>query len=216
MVAYPLAMPDTGVASSDFTIMYNDAINTLVNGETLATELSPAYWVARIQTANAQRRTERFSLWRRFFDALRGSKKVCLLYDADLPYPQAYDSFAGLTKAIGGAAFVGTGDVDSVTNPRTYVISGLPEFFNFTAGDYISFMKSGRYWLSRIVDDEEASISGVATLVVEPAVPSLFDAASTYNIHKALGEFILEPNGVSAPRGLEGGSFSFSARSRAM
>ncbi len=213
-LSYPLAMPVKGVRSTQFSIERHESINQLNSGATPTTELAPPYWQARIETANIQRRTERFKKWRQFTDGARGSMKVLLLWDADLPIPQAYNTLTGMTKA-GGGAFIGTGDVDSVTNAYARQISGLPANFVFTAGDYISFMKSGRYSLHRLVEDVTANGSGVVTVTVEPYISNVFDAAATFNVYRACGEFLMDSKSLNTPRDLEGGTFSFTARSRA-
>jgi hypothetical protein len=214
MLTYPLMMPVKGVRRSEFRIERNESTNQLNSGATPTTEIAPPYWSARIDTADIQRRTDRYKNWRQFTDGARGSMKVVLLWDADLPVPQAYDTLTGMTKA-GGGAFVGTGNVDVVDNAYTRTISGLPANFVFTAGDYISFMKGGRYSLHRIVQDVVGNGSGVAVVVVEPYISSVFDADATFNVFRACGEFLIDSRSLSTPRDLEGGAFSFTARSRA-
>lgn len=214
-ITYPLAMPTTGIAQSEFTLQTNDAVNEQISGSVIAEQIAPEYWDVSMSTSALMRRSQRLRLWTSFLLNMRGAKKVALLYDPDQPYPQAYTTFAGLVRAGGAVPFDGTADVDTRVNSRKFDISNLPASFQIYASDYCGFVKSGRYYLTRIAEDATASLVGACTITVEPALPDMFDAASTVNFLRPYGEFILDPNSVSRPRTVEdGGSISFRARSR--
>lgn len=209
-----IAMPDIGVAKTEFNIVEVDAINTLMSGAVIADGIAPAYWEASITTTGLARRSTRLSEWTAFLDSLRGAKRVALLYDADAPCPQAYANLNGLTRYIGGS-FDGTGDVDSRINNRQFQISGLPANFALTKGDYFGLVRSGRYFLTRLSASTTASSLGVATVSVEPSVPAYFTAAATYNVLKPYGEFLVQVGSISRPRSVEdNGTISFRAKSR--
>ncbi len=210
---YPLMMPTTGVRSTSFELVEIDAVNELVSGATPATQIAPPYWDISITTANLQRRTSRYRLWRSFLDSLRGQKKIGLFYDADAPRPANYiGGIVGMTKA-GGGSFDGTGDVDTVTNIRQVTISGLPASFVLLNSDYIEFRKGGRSSLHRLISDSTANGSGVVAIYFEPALSQYFDATSTFNLEKPCCEGF-KVGKVDDQRDLEGGAISFSVRSR--
>jgi hypothetical protein len=211
---FPLMMPTTGVAASDFHPVEVSSVNRLKSGAGHATRIGAPYWEANITTANLVSGTLRARKWRSFVDALRGQMKTALLYDADQPYPQNYRSgFSGLTIAGSGTAFEGVGGVDTRVNANEFDISGLPANFQLFASDYIGFVKGGRYWLCRLVSDETANSGGEVTVYVEPSVPPLFDAAATFNLVRPLGEFIVQES--RGGRELEGSPMTITAISRA-
>lgn len=208
------SMPTTGVRQTEFKLHYAQAVNRLKSGKGFATTLAPDYWTADIETKNLKQGTSALRAWRGFLLRLRGAMRVALLYDADQPYPQLYSSFTGLVKAGTSTPFTGTGAVQSY-GLNQLVLNGLPANFQLVDTDYVSFILSGRYSLHRINGDAQANTSGVVTINVEPAVPALFDNASTtFSVFRASGEFVLDPESVNAPRDIEGGAISFSATSR--
>lgn len=217
-VVYPLPMPNTGIASVEqFELIHADAVNVLRGGLSFGTQIGPPHWAVSMTTSNLKADTERRRLWRRFITALRGSKKLALLYDPDQPYPQAYGSATTSLLRVGGGAFDGTADVRTRIDQRTFDFEGFPANFELLATDYVSFMKNGRYYLTSVVNDVTGLADGrVMGVSVEPEVPELFDAFATIMVVKAYGEFILEPGSIRAPKGLEGGTISFTAKSRAM
>lgn len=214
-VTYPLAMPQSGISQSEFSLITNDAINEQASGAVVAEQIAPEYWDVSLATSALMRRSARLRAWTTFLMNLRGAKKVALLYDPDQPYPQAYTTFAGIVRAGGSVPFDGTADVDTRVNARKFDISNLPASFQLYASDYCGFVKSGRYYLTRLAEDVVSGLTGNATITVEPALPDFFDAASTINLLRPYGEFIITPGSISRPRSVEdGGQISFKARSR--
>lgn len=215
-VTYPLAMPTTGIASSDFQLKQVDSINVLRSGAAHGTSLAPDYWDISLATAPVTSSSARYRLWRAFLMALRGSKKVGLFYDPDKPLPVSYRNFGGLVRAVGGAAFDGTAAVQSITDRYTIVVESLPAQFKLLATDYIGFIQGGRYSLHSLVLDTTASNGGIATVDMVPALPSLFDTDATVNFLRPCCEGILTADSMTTGRELEATPISFKARSKAM
>jgi hypothetical protein len=208
-------MPQFGVNRCEFNIREIDAVNILVSGASVADQIAPAYWEVDLGTVAMQRGTSRYMAWTAFFDSLRGSKKIALLWDAEAAYPQAYGaSVLGLSRA-GGGGFDGTADIDVRTSVREFQIGDLPPNYVFSPGDYVSFVKQDRYWLTRVTVEEEGNALGLADIKVTPDVPTFFDTTAKINVVRPLGEFIMMPNTLSRPRTVgEGGPFSANFRSR--
>jgi hypothetical protein len=207
-----LTMPVIGINQCEFNLRTVDAVNNFVSGAGVSDSIAPDFWEVSLSTVPCQRGTERYKAWSAFYDGLRGSKRIALLFDPEAQYPQAYGSSVLGLGRVGGGTFDGTAEIDARTNPRQFQISTLPENFTLSRGDYVSFVKGDRRWLTRIIEDVTGN---VATIKVEPAVPSLYDASATVNVVRALGEFIQLPQTLNRPRTVgQGGPFSARFRSR--
>lgn len=135
-------------------------------------------------------------------------------YDLLRPRPIAHNNGKPLsgTKA-GGGPFNGDAVLQSMTNSRTIVVSGLPAGFKLSAGDYVELRMSALMRsLHRIVENATASASGVVTLSIMFGVDTQhFTTAATVHFEKPSCVMTIDPGSVFAPKSWAGREASFSA-----
>jgi hypothetical protein len=140
-----------------------------------------------------------------------GATFIC--HDYYRPRPLYYRGapLSGL-KASGGA-FNGAAVLQSVTNSRQIVVSGLPANFVLYARDNIEIRKSANVKarsLHVIMQNATANASGVVTLSIEhPLNPEFTAANSIVQFEKPACVMMLDP-GFSLPRSWAGRTASFS------
>ncbi len=216
-MALPTAMPIFGIASVEkFELENVDSVNDLISGAAHATEIAPPYWEMTVSTTNMTVWSDRYQSWRAFLDERLGQKVPALFHDPKKPYPITYRKtrFAGMVKAGTATPFVGLGEVDSFTDRRHIVISSLPAGFILKKTDLVQFQKGDYASLHRLTADVTANGSGIATITVEPRVPTVFDAAS--QVQFAYPGFVgLITGKIRDSHDIESGTISFSARSTA-
>lgn len=199
-VTFPRSFPLTRFQSARLELVRFTSHNELYGGATQAHEMAEPRW--SLQAVALPRRDADFRAWLAWLDSLKGGVGSFYAGDVLACYPVSYPGgFTGLTKAVGGAAFTGAGDVDAVT-ATTITISGLPASFLLKAGDLVGLLKGANRGLHRIVEDATANGSGIVTVTVEPSVlTSVFDAASTVQFASPVCIMMLAPGSVSYERG---------------
>jgi hypothetical protein len=207
-------MPISGVAHTEFTLTPVTTRNNLTSGQGYGTQLAPDYWDISIQTATANRESQRLREWRRFANALRGSMKIGLFYDADKPRPVEYIRTGLPTVTAAMDPFEGLAHIQTITDNFHITVSGLPAGFVLHMDDYFGLIEDDRYFLATIMQDVTADGSGVATINFAPELPNIFSAAADVNFEKPCCEGFLTAT-PDIPRDLEGGTVSLKARSRA-
>lgn len=167
------------------------------------------YWVASYAAARLT------TVEAAAFDALRMELEdgaYLLAYDAHRPRPIAYQGSAPLsgTKA-GGGAFNGDATLQSITNSRTIVISGLPNGFQLSRGDYVEIRKSANVRsLHRIMAAATANSSGIVTLAIRFGLdPGVFTLPCTAHFEKASCVMELDPGSYSLPKSWPNYAVSF-------
>jgi hypothetical protein len=140
---------------------------------------------------------------------------VC--HDHFRPRPVAYaGSPLGGIRAAGGA-FNGTATLQSVSNSRQIVVSGLPANFALKARDNIEIRKTANInakSLHVIQSDVTASAGGIATIAIEYPLNSEFTSAnSSVNFEKPACVMMLD-QGASLRRWHGSRQASFTASER--
>ncbi|MCJ8053896.1 hypothetical protein MUU55_11400 [Shinella curvata] len=135
-------------------------------------------------------------------------------YDLSRPRPIAHDEGKPLsgTKA-GGGAFDGRAVLDTITDSRNVVVSGLPAGFKLSAGDYVEFrMTLLTRSLHRITADATANSSGVVSLRIMFGLDTQnFNTAAVVDFEKPATVMMIDPGSVQAPKSWGDRSGSFSA-----
>lgn len=208
----PVNLPNILWASSQFDPV-DPSDTTMMEGRRseLASSLTP-YWKASFQ-----------SVWLEpkdygAFDAfvMRASSRGApfLAHDVFRPRPIAMDTGNPLsgTKS-GGGAFTGQAVLQTITNSRQVVISGLPAAFKLTQGDYVEFrMTLLRRSLHRIMTDVTANNFGVATVDIMFGLDTQnFTTASTVHFEQPSTVMAIDPGSVNAPKSWGSREASFSA-----
>ena len=211
-------MPQSGIASVDkFDLEYVDSLNVLISGAAHATQYGEPYWDISMRTTNLTVASGRYQQWRSFLDSLQGSKKPGYFFDPKKPYPAMYmkTKFTGLVVANTTQTFTGDAYVQSFVNRSRIVVEGLPAGFQLKRSDYVSFIKGDNATLHRLIADVTAGATGVATINVEPRVPTAYDGTSTVRFAYAPFKGIM--NGTPTDNhDIESGQIAFKARSVAV
>jgi hypothetical protein len=139
----------------------------------------------------------------------------CLIeaYDPHRSRPIAYGAqpLSG-TKAAGGA-FTGNAVLQSITNPNTIVVNGLPSGFKLSAGDYLEVRKSTYVRsLHRIRAAATANASGVVTLSIRFYLDTqIFAANNVVRFEKPTCLMEMDKGSFSSPKSWPNYNVSFSA-----
>ncbi|RVJ72237.1 hypothetical protein [Sinorhizobium medicae] len=135
-------------------------------------------------------------------------------YDLFRPRPIAHNNGKPLsgTKA-GGGAFNGDAVLQSITNTRAIVVTGLPAGFKLSPGDYVELRMSALVRsLHRIVESATANASGVVSLSIMFGLDiQHITTAATIHFEKPSCVMTMDPGSVSAPKSWAGREASFSA-----
>lgn len=178
-LTYPRDMPVGGVISQSFEPRRIDYATSATGGRMTSVTAGPPLWAMSLTLRDGDE--DEVAAWRAFFASLRGVQRSFLAGDLTRPYPKAYpDGFEGMTRAS-GAPFDGTAtswsanaDYDAPT------LSGLPAGFDVSIGDYVMWrwVSGGvkRRALGRAIEPVVASGAGVASVVIEPPLPTLVPA----------------------------------------
>lgn len=193
-IAYPRELPSTRIKAVRFEAEPQEAFAPEQGGRFVGVALGPALWEARYATTPPNE--VEFSKWRAWLDSLDGAAQPFFGYDARRPLPWNYRSgFAGLLRAVSGAAFDGTTTSWSVNMARDAVTLGaaasqeLPVGFRLIEGDYIGLRwtvsGASRRSLHRVLEDNAANASGVGTWAIRPHVHPSVPADAVANMNKA-------------------------------
>lgn len=177
-LTFPRAMPTLGAASQSFEPLRNDFLSPENGGRlgalTAGFPLWRGEWVLGkgINEAKAD-------VWLAWLRAQRGPMNLFFGQDYRRPFPMAYPKgFAGLVRAVGGAAFDGSATSWSINGTGDVLtLNGLPAGLAFSVCDYVDFRWTtggvARRSLVSCVEPVTASGGGVATFAVEPPVPTI-------------------------------------------
>lgn len=139
----------------------------------------------------------------------------CLIaaYDPHRPRPIAYGAQPLSGVRAGGGAFVGDAALQTINNPNTIVVSGLPAGFKLSAGDYLEVRKSPyERSLHRIRDAATANSVGVVTLSIRFYLDTqVFTVGNTVRFEKPTCLMEIDKGSFSSPKSWPNYSASFSA-----
>ena len=123
-------------------------------------------WQAHYETKALSERD--YGRWHAWKLSLRGNFTF-RGYDPRRCYPIAYGlRLFDLTRAVGGAAFDGTVTV-TAAGGGTVSLSGLPNAFSITEGDYVSFQWLGGRHIVKFLEAVNATSGGLITAIaVDP------------------------------------------------
>ena len=181
MIVFPRDLPGTGAAKARFELQRVDYLSPKSSGRLNSIAAGPPLWpgVGRRGPGGAAR-AEPGRAW---ITAPRGPQRQFYGRDVKRLMPYAYPlGFAGLNRAAGGG-FDGTATAWSVDGTRSALsLMGLPAGLVLSVGDYVGFRwqtaGAERRALQRLVEGAVASASGVLTVAVEPALPTLVPAGA--------------------------------------
>lgn len=216
-MADPIALPTFGGGRRDWVECKFDPIrprstNQMEGRRTEAQSFGTPYWTARYVPRPLLR--AEYGVMDAFMMQAGDDGETFLAHDAFRPRPIAHDTGVPLsgTKA-GGGAFVGTGNLQSITNSRTIVVSGLPASFKLTAGDYVEIRKTPLVRsLHRIMAAATASTGGVVTLSIKYGLDTgVFAANNVVNFEKASCTMQIDPGSYDGTKSWASRSPSFTA-----
>jgi hypothetical protein len=149
--------------------------------------------------------------WRAWWVSLRGGIMPIYGYDPKLPYPVRYPGGVSSLTRAGGGAFDGTATITAIAT-RSITLGTLPAGFILTAGDKIGLIHGTRRSLHMIVESVTANGSGVATVSVEPKIPTtIFSTSSTANLVRPVCRMMVVADSWSNPTDIDAEPISFAA-----
>lgn len=215
-MADPISLPTFGGGRRDWTECKFDPVrprdtNQMEGRRTEAQTFGTAYWTARYLSKPLLR--PEYGLMDAFMMRAGDDGETFLAYDAFRPRPIAHDNgfpLAG-TKA-GGGAFNGQAVLQSFTDSRTIVVSGLPAAFQLSPGDYVEIRKTVLVRsLHRIMAPATANGSGVVTLLIKYGLDAIFTTASTVHFEKPSCTMQIDPGSYDGTKSWASRSPSFTA-----
>lgn len=163
-------------ASARFDLQHQQLTALAAGGQAQVANVGPELWHASYRTVKLREdEGEAMLAW---LSSLRGGAKLFRAWNPLRRYTIARpEGYAGLVRAGTATAFTGAATVTTITALRDGVtLSGLPAAFVLAAGDWLSIpVSAARVSLHRIVEGATASGTGIASVLVEPAI--LPDAA---------------------------------------
>lgn len=211
-------MPLIGIRTvSTFELVTAESLNQLLSGSAFSTAWGQSHWDIGMSTASYSPRNPIITQWRAFLDGRRGQQKLARYYDASRPYPFAYNNSAGFNDlTVSGSPYAGVSNLSVITDRHTVTITSLPANFILTASDYVEFSKDDKSSLHRIIGSVTASSGGVASVKIEPALPTWVTTGANVILKHASCMALLVPKSVKHSKDIESESISFQARSVAM
>jgi len=213
---FPRAMPAAGPSQQEFEPRRVDFETAETGGAAYGIGAGLPRWQAVWTLGQAMSKAQSDE-WRAFVASLHGSGRSFLGRDYERPYPKLYASFAGMTRA-GGGAFDGSltswSQTIAANGEALVTLNGLPAGFQLSTGDYMDLrwttLATERRHLVRMLEPKTANGSGViADISVEPAIHVLVvPGAAVAHLDEPACVMRLLPDteiGAMARRGVVGG-----------
>lgn len=205
--------PIIGWESVSFDPVRPRSLSRMEGRRTEAVTFGTPYWRASYQAPWLEYRE--FGMMDAFMMRAGDDGEVFRAYDPFRPRPIAHDDGKALsgTRAAGGA-FDGTATLQSITDSRTVVVSGLPASFQFRAGDYAEIRQSvSVVSLHRVQEDAQADALGVVKLSIKYALDTQhFAAGAVVNLEKASCLMQIDPGSYSGRKSWSDRKPSFTAQ----
>jgi hypothetical protein len=180
-------MPTMYVAQQQFEIQRVDYAAPEASGRIGGVQAGFPLWsmvstLGRMPVANSDE-------WRAFFSSMRGQTRRFIGFPLDRVLPKSYLD-AGLPGGFAGDASSWSETINS-DGDSLLTLNGLPASFILSQGDYIDFRYTatetavaGLPWraLVRVVVGATASGGGVATVTVEPPVPTAVPGSAVAHV----------------------------------
>jgi hypothetical protein len=207
-----LTLPELTFAEFDMRPVNTRVSNAMLGRSTETADFGTPYW--RLYAAQAAELTNSHidDVSAFFAEASKGGN-VFACHDYYRKRPRAYGSTPLSGTKAGGGSFTGSAVLDTVTDSRTIVVSGLPASFAVNRGCLVEINKSSTVRsLHMAMADATANGSGVVTLTIDfPLNTTVFTAAnSTIQFEKPSCLMLLDP-GWSMPKAWGSRTASFSA-----
>lgn len=176
------------VASTRFTLGFNQERSLSGGGDVLYADLAPALWQADIVTV-AMEHSEAKGLIA-LINSRHGGVGTFLLYDHSLPYPSSDDDGAIWTGAS-PTALVGV-----VTDRYHLAFTGFPNSYVIPLGTYFEITYgSTRKYLGQFCEPKtsHASTGAVTAVEVTPELPASVATGAAVTLMKPSGKFKIMP-----------------------
>ncbi len=211
MPATIVSLPGITYSQSNMRPVRPGDVNQMEGRRTESHVFGTPYWTLQL-TAEKLTTTEAALMDAFEMDAEDG----CLIaaYDPHRPRPIAYQGSQPLSGVkAGGGAFNGDAVLQSITDPLTIVVDGLPAGFVLSAGDYVEIRKSTYVRsLHRIRSGAVASGAGVVTLPIRFFLDvQVFTLPCTVRFEKPTCLMAIDKGSFSAPKSWPNYTASFSA-----
>lgn len=218
-IVFPRLMPSRGIAGQQFEIERVDFQSPEAGGRLGGVQAGFPLWFAQWELGRFGVNTS--DEWRAWLTSLRGAQRSFLGLDWARRFPKNYASgFAGLSRA-GGGAFDGSAtswskSIDGDGN-QVLTTNGLPAGFTISVGDYVGFKwdaggalagSYGRRTMARVIEAGAANGSGAASVLVEPAIPSLVPGTAVAHFDEPACVMKIVPDRTELSPVVRGGAIS--------
>lgn len=187
-LVYPLALPEVTLLCRKFSFEIPQQTSLTDGVDDQVVDNGNARWFAEYDTPVL--RGADFKLMRAWELATKKARATVLAHDTRCLFPFHYQGvgWAGLHRAVGGAAFDGTCTLASIgADGFSLGLSGLPAGFKLMSGDPLSFLwDASRYAYHTLgpLGDAVAAADGTMTVTVDPATIAGYAAGVTVHLEK--------------------------------
>lgn len=190
-----------------FELQYLQEMSPLRGGCQVVADLGPALWVMDVKSKVM--RPSELKAWKARLAALENGGQQLIGHDMTACFPIAYPNGSWPT----GVAFDGVATLETVTNNKTVTLSGLPEGFKVSTGDYISFGYGSARALHQAMEDAVADEFGVSSAFeVRPYIRPGYVLDVDVALTRPHAVMLIVPGSVSQPsQDNARGTVSFSA-----
>ena len=193
MAIDPVALPSVGYNMMSLTLTDTKGLSQMRGRRTESVEQGSPYWTGDFVGVALTREDDR--LLDAFIGDMQRAGATFLATDIHFCRPITYP-----TVSLYPGSFVGTGDIDTVVSGRELDLSGFAIGTELKRGDRIEIYQSAlKRSLHRITTDVTADGSGLATVLISPALNTdVFNASDTFNVE--LPACVMEMNGFELPK----------------
>lgn len=210
LLTYPIDLLEGFPGAATLGLSYVQELSPTRGGEQNSADLGPALW--ELQAQSRELKPNDLRTWKARLASLENGAKTFKGYDRTACYPLAYPRGTWPT----GLAFDGIGRLNAVNtdNYKEIKLSGLPNGYVLSEGDYISYAYGSARALHQLMATVIVVSGGISPYVeVRPAIRPGYTLTVDVDLIKPHAVMILIPGSVQAPASLNGrGTISFSAR----
>lgn len=173
------------LASTKFTLMFNQERSMKGGGDVLYADLGPALWMAECVTVPMLHSEAKGII--ALINSRKGGLETFLLYDHSMPYPSSDDDgsdFGAATPVVG-----------TITDRYNLAFTAFPASYSMPLGTYFQIIYStSKYYLGQFAEAKTANGSGAISAVrVAPKLPDAVATSDAVTVLKPSGKFKIVP-----------------------
>lgn len=195
-ITYPVSLLDEFPGTTRrFDLVYQQEHSPLRSGKQIVADVGPALW--RMDVVSVLMRPALLKYWKARLASLENGIQTLIGYDMTAKWPIAYPR--GTWPTLG--AFNGIGALYAVPSTKAVRISGLPQGYQVSVGDYISFdYGTSQRALHQAVESAVADGDGrTAAFEVRPHIRPGYEIATAVSLVKPHALMMIVPDSVAVP-----------------